>query len=68
MLQRTFLFTIFIALLLPYSVLNWCKDTTFKTGKPINTMVISPSGRYLAVAHNDNFVRIYQGSNYKKVG
>lgn len=68
MLQRTFLFTFILTLLLPLEVLNWCNYTTFKTGKPINTMVVSPSGRYLAVAHNDNFVRFYQGSNYIKIG
>ena len=57
-----------MVLLLPIEVVNWCKDTTFKTNKPINYMVVSPSGRYLAVAHNDNVVRFYQGLNYILLG
>lgn len=61
MLQKALFFTVIIAVLLPLKVLSWCNDTTFKTGKPINTINVSPSGRYLAVAHNDNFVRFYHG-------
>jgi len=31
-------------------------------------MAVSPGGRYLAVAHVDNWVRFYHADNYVKIG
>lgn len=68
MLHRYLSLALFIFCCLPSLVLGWCKENTFKTGREIRAMAISPSGRYLVLAHNDNKVRFYHGFNYLEVG
>ena len=68
MLQRLSVLTLIFFLYLPFCAISWCKETYFKTDKEIKAMAASPSGRYLAVAHVDNFVRLYHGDNYNKLG
>lgn len=46
----------------------WCRENYLKTNKEIRAIATSLTGQYLAVAHNDQFVRIYYGSSYAQAG
>ena len=68
MLPKYLCLGLVLFLLLPFGTLNWCRENSFKTQTTINHMVISPSNKYLAVAHTDNIVRFYLADNHVKVG
>ncbi len=68
MLPKQFILALLLFLLLPFGCLNWCRENSFKTASNLNYMVLSPSNKYLAVAHTDNVIRFYHSDNHVKLG